>query len=214
MRFDGFTLIWYDSPYPSTRVVGHWTRAQSGQTIIVKRLGIEVGAHPRPFTDSKESGEGPIPEGHYDIYFNDAGHPTLRRAYGVERDENGIVVNAYRWTNGVRGMQCIPDDVPLYVDNPKTPDVDESNRQVDVWGRYRARIIPRVGTRTFGRGGFYLHSSNKLGGTHGCIETMGNEYIFLRLAHVRTTLGVHKILLVVKSVAADMFSDEIRALRP
>jgi RHS repeat-associated protein len=38
------------------------------------------------------------------------------------------------------------------------------------WGTWRAALTPRPGTRTYGRGSFYLHNSHK-GFTHGCIET-------------------------------------------
>lgn len=213
MRFDGFQLLWYDSAYPSTQRLGYRTRAQSGQNVKIEKLGIVVGAVQRPFTDSKLPNVGPIPEGQYDVLINDAGPAKLQPGYGQERDENGVVVEAWRWLVGIRGMQRIQDDLEMYLDNPRTPDRDESSRQVDAWGKYRARIIPRQGTHMFGRGGFYLHSSRKMSGTHGCIETLGDEEIFLRMIDVRQRYRVRKIRLVVASVSADMFSPEIQSLR-
>jgi hypothetical protein len=213
MRFDGFYLTWYDSAYPSTQHVGYKTRAQSGQNIQIMKLGIVQGAVQRSFADSHLENLGPIPEGHYDLLISDAGPAKLIPGIMETADENGEVADIFRWMVGIRGMQRIQDDLPLYLDNPRTPDRDESSRQIDAWGRHRARIIPRQGTHTFGRGGFYLHSSRKLAGTHGCIETLGDEEIFKRLIQVRERHRVHKIRLVVASVSADMFSSEIQSLR-
>jgi hypothetical protein len=213
MRFDGFNLIWYDSPYPSTQRIGYRTRAQSGQNLMVEKLGIVVGAVQRPFSDSKLENTGPIPEGQYDLLISDAGPAKLLPGYSQNRDENGVVVEAWRWLAGIRGLQRIQDDLELNLDNPRTPDVDESSRQVEAWGKYRARIIARQGTHTFGRGGFYLHSSRKMRGTHGCIETLGDEEIFQRLIQVRQRYRVHKIRLVVAPASAEMFSPEIQSLR-
>ena len=213
MRFDGFNLYWYDSPYPSTQRVGYVTRAQSGQNIKIEKLGIVQGAVQRSFADSKLENVGPIPEGQYDVLINDAGPAKLIPGYMQRRDEDDVVVEVWRWMVGIRGMQRIQDDLPMSLDNPRTLDRDESNHQVDAWGKYRARILPRHGTDTFGRGGFYLHSSRKLAGTHGCIETLGDEEIFKRLIQVRERYRVHKIRLVVAGASAEMFSLEVQSLR-
>jgi hypothetical protein len=213
MRFNGFQLIWYDSSYPSTQRVGYITRAQSGQNIKVEVLGIAQDAVQRPFTDSRLKDVGPIPEGQYDLLIADAGPARLIPGYRRERGDNGVVTDVWRWMVGIRGMQRIQDDLQYTLDNPRTPDVDESSRQVEVWGKYRARIVPRHGTQMFGRGGFYLHSSRKMAGTHGCIETLGDETIFLRLMQVRERYRLHKIRLVVASAAADNFSPEMQSIR-
>jgi hypothetical protein len=213
MRFDGFQLIWYDSPYPSTQRVGYTTRAQSGQNIVLEDLGIVRGAVQRPFTDSKLEGVGPIPEGQYDVLINDAGPAKLLPDFSKKRDEDGVVTEVWRWMVGIRGMQRIQDNLEMDLDNPRTPGVDESSHQVDAWGKYRARIMPRQGTHTFGRGGFYLHSSRKMVGTHGCIETLGDEAIFRRMIDIRERYRVHKIRLVVASISAELLSVEVQSLR-
>ena len=213
IRFNGFQLIWYDSTYPSTQRIGYVTQAQSGQNIPVEVLGMQQGALQRPFTDSHLEDVGPIPEGQYDLLINDAGPAQLLPGYSRERDAQGVVTDVWRWLVGIRGMQRIQDELEFSLDNPRTPDVDESSKQVEIWGKYRARIVPRAGTHTFGRGGFYLHSSRKMSGTHGCIETLGDETIFLRLMQVRERCRVHRIRLVVASASAEMFSPEIQSLR-
>jgi len=43
------------------------------------------------------------------------------------------------------------------------------------WGDWRVRIIPKEGTNTFGRKGFFLHGGEEPG-SRGCIDIGGGKY--------------------------------------
>ena len=211
LKFDGFQLIWFAHAYPNTDRIVYETQAQSGKTKLIERDNEVVAGFRSPFSESRNRDTGPIPPGAYDVLISDAGVPKLLPGYGRDRDEHGRVTAVYQFMKPAFGIQRIPDDLLQALDNPRTPE-DESFTMVDVWGRYRARIEARPGTNTFGRGGFYLHSSKKIHGTHGCIETLGDEEIFHRLAHARELYGVRRIPLAVKSAPAWMFTDEAQSL--
>ena len=61
------------------------------------------------------------------------------------------------------------------------------------WGMNRIALSPHSKTKTLGRGGFYIHDSQKLY-THGCIEVEPRFFDILRnymKDHKRSKLYIH-----------------------
>jgi hypothetical protein len=97
---------------------------------------------------------------------------------------------------GAEGMQSVPN-LPQYPDR-LFGDMGPNPLLSELWGTYRARILKFGGGELpNGRGGFYLHSSGKPVGTHGCIETQNNTDIFIRLSARAARLREWKIKLLV-----------------
>jgi RHS repeat-associated protein len=110
------------------------------------------------------NGAGPIPAGGYFVNLS----PDPNRI--VSTDSSGV-------TNGSPqgGIERIPGYQPV----AGGPTINSPD-----WGSWRARLQPRPGTKTRGRGGFYLHNSAK-GYTHGCIETC--DQLLEQLIRVRNS---------------------------
>ncbi len=123
------------------------------------------------------NGVYPISEGRYNLLIKDLGSVKYSKegndfypipAEGLQRFDRDTR----------RGMS-----LKYYIDNFLLP-----------WGRYRARLLPVDSSETRN---VYLHSSKK-GHTGGCIETGGNEEIFMRLKILYYDKGIESIPFIVK----------------
>ena len=94
---------------------------------------------------------GPIPSGSYNLNLL----PNPDRIANADPNTGELLANPQG------GIETIP---PQYTTRNGTIYIYPG------WGTWRGALTPKPGTKTYGRGSFYLHNSHK-GYTHGCIET-------------------------------------------
>lgn len=99
---------------------------------------------------------GPVPAGRYKVFIADLGPAKVSDA--------ATCTLAPAW-----GVEAIP----------RGRDAGSCEQYWANWGRNRVRMEPMDRSKTFGRGGFYLHDSTK-GFSHGCIEIAGPFFTALR----------------------------------
>jgi hypothetical protein len=56
------------------------------------------------------------------------------------------------------------------------------------WGNFRVRLFPGAGTKTYGRGGFYLHGGKKPGSA-GCIDLGKSEELVMGIIGRKSKQG-------------------------
>ncbi len=120
-----------------------------------------------------KSDKGPIPEGFYRINLI----PDPDRIAKADPNTGALIPNPQG------GIERIPSSYTAR---------NGVTYSYEVWGAWRARLVPKNGTDTYGRTSFYLHSSHK-GYTHGCVEVCndllkdltdyrkGSDYIDVRV---------------------------------
>lgn len=118
---------------------------------------------------------GPVPAGRYKVYLGDLGAAKVSNP--------GTCALAPAW-----GVESIPRGADAGACEPYWAN----------WGRNRVRMEAIDKSKTFGRGGFYLHDSTK-GFSHGCIEIASPFFTALR--NYGQTTRRHHLILNVEYVA-------------
>ncbi|WP_254510045.1 hypothetical protein [Anatilimnocola floriformis] len=135
-----------------------------------------------------ERDRGPIPEGQYKFFINNAG-----TAHVVDPSDDNFTLDTRQ---GIESLEDMKDDQGHTFNS-------------SAWGKNRVRLnlimLSHPNPKTSQRGGFYLHDSHK-GFTHGCIEV--DTAFFKRLRIFATEQAKHKngkkfLTLLVKYPTAD-----------
>ena len=167
----------------------HW---KNGEATVVKWPAI-AGATPwnedsfmRYYTStedfSKMKGWGPPPEGQYSVRHLETAKGTPSQT--VDKIEDSLE-EYYRWYEKF-GMsdwwrEASKEDRDAALKRERDTDwyLQTLNGKI-AWGRYRSSFKKLPGTRTYGRGGFYIHGG-EVAGSHGCIDLLNHMDDFAKL---------------------------------